>query len=103
MTFVMFVTWALVGVLAGVLAGLVMKRGGHGLKTDVILGLVGSIGGNWIFRGLVHSGAGMIAGAMVACIGAAIVLVAQREFRPTERSGEEKGAMWKWGLGAALV
>ena len=48
MSFVMFVTW----VLAGVLAGLVMKRGGYGLKRDIILGLVGSIGGGWIFRAL---------------------------------------------------
>ena len=45
-------TWVLVGVLAGMLAGLVMKRGGHGLKTDLVLGLVGSIGGSWLFRAL---------------------------------------------------
>ena len=38
MSFVMFATWVLVGALAGVLASLVMKRGGHGLKTDVTLG-----------------------------------------------------------------
>ena len=52
MSFTMFVTWVLVGVVAGVVAGLVMKRGGHGLKNDIILGLAGSIGGSWIFRGV---------------------------------------------------
>jgi uncharacterized membrane protein YeaQ/YmgE (transglycosylase-associated protein family) len=44
----MFVTWVLVGLLAGVLAGLVVKRGGYGLKKNIIPGLVGSIGGSGI-------------------------------------------------------
>lgn len=79
MTFVMFATWVLVGVLAGVLAGHVMKPGGHGLNTDIILGLVGSIGGSWIFRGLVYSDAGMITTVVVALIGAAILIVVQRK------------------------
>lgn len=104
MSFAMFVTWVLVGVLAGVLAGLVMKRGGYGLKADIVLGLVGSIGGCWIFRALgPFPGAGIVAMAVVAFIGAAIPIVAQRKLRPTERPGEEKGAIWRWGLGAALV
>jgi uncharacterized membrane protein YeaQ/YmgE (transglycosylase-associated protein family) len=46
MRFAMFVTWVLGGLLAGVLAGLVVKRGGYGLKKNIIPGLVGSIGGS---------------------------------------------------------
>ena len=103
MSFVMFATWVLVGVLAGVLAGLVMKRGGHGLKTDVTLGVAGSIGGSVLVRALIHAPESMIAAAVIACIGAAIPLVAQRRFWPTEVVGQEKGRMWKWGFGAALV
>ena len=103
MSFVMFATWVLVGVLAGVLAGLVMKRGGHGLKTDVTLGLVGSIGGRVLLRALIYSPTGMVPAAIIACIGAAIPIVVQRRFWPTEDVGQEKGAMWKWGFGAALV
>jgi len=102
MTFVMFATWVLVGALAGVLASLVMKRGGHGLKTDVILGLVGSIGGSWIFRGLVYSGTAMFTAVVVACLMAAIPIVAQRAMWPTASLGQDKGAMWK-GFGAVLV
>ena len=61
MSFTMFVTWVIAGVLTGVLAGLVMKRGGYGLKNDIILGLVGSIGASWIFRALgVFPGAGIV-------------------------------------------
>jgi uncharacterized membrane protein YeaQ/YmgE (transglycosylase-associated protein family) len=105
MSFAMFVSWVLVGVLAGVLAGVVMKRGGYGLKRDLILGLVGSIGGSWMFRSLgVFPGAGMVAMVVVASIGAAIPILAQRKLRPTERLGGEKADMWwRWGLGAAVV
>ena len=103
MSFVMFATWVLVGILAGVLANLVMKRGGHGLKTDVTLGLVGSIGGSVLVRTLIYAAAGMAPVAIVACIGAAIPIVLQRRMWPTENLGQDKGAMWKWGFGAALV
>ena len=103
MSFVMFATWILVGVLAGVLADLVMQRGGHGLKTDVTLGLAGSIGGSVLLRTLIYAPTGMVPAAMIACIGAAIPLVVQRRFWPTDAAAQEKGAMWKWGFGAALV
>jgi uncharacterized membrane protein YeaQ/YmgE (transglycosylase-associated protein family) len=104
MSFGMFVTWVLVGVLAGVLGGLVMKPGGYGLKKDVTLGLVGAIGGAWIFRAVgVFPGAGIVTMALVAFVGAAIPIVVQRRFWPAERPADEKGAMLRWGLGAALV
>jgi len=101
----MFVTWVLVGVLAGVLAGLAMKRGGYGLKKDVIFGLVGAIGLSWIFRAVgLFPQAGIVAMAFVAAVGAVIPIVAQRKFWPTESAGEEKAdKWWRWGLGAAVV
>ena len=100
MSFSMFVTWVLLGVLGGVLAGLVMKRGSHGLKPDIFLGLVGSIGLSWIFRAIgMFPNAGIVAMAFVAFIGAAIAIVAQRKLRPTERSGEANGRVWRWGIG----
>jgi uncharacterized membrane protein YeaQ/YmgE (transglycosylase-associated protein family) len=105
MSFVIFATWVLVGLLAGLLAGLVMKPGGYGLKRDIILGVAGGIGGGWMFRAFgVFPGAGIVAVAVVAFIGAAILIVAQRKFWPTESVGEEKAdRWWRWGLGAALV
>ena len=105
MSFAMFVTWGLMGLLAGLLAGLVMKRGGHGLKKDIILGLVGSIGLSWTVQALwALSGAGIVAVAVVALIGAAVAIIVQRRMWPTERVAEGKADMWwRWGLGAALV
>jgi len=105
MSFVIFVTWVLAGVLAGLLAGLVMKPGGYGLKRDIILGLGGSIGASALLRTVgMFTGAGIVAVALVAFIGAVIPIVVQRKVWPTERPGEEKAEMWwRWGLGAALV
>lgn len=104
MSFTMFFTWVLVGVLAGVLAGLVMKHGGYGLKQDIILGLAGAIGLSSIVRIVgVFPGAGIVAMVFVACIGAVIPILAQRQFKATEDAGDERGLMWRWGLGAALV
>ena len=43
------VVWVLVALVAGVLAGSVMKPGGYGLGWDLTLGLIGSIGVSGIF------------------------------------------------------
>ncbi len=73
--------WVLVGLLAGWLAGFVMKGGGYGLIGDIVLGLVGSLLGSWIFRALgVSPGAGLFMAVVVAFIGAVLVIGAQREF-----------------------
>jgi uncharacterized membrane protein YeaQ/YmgE (transglycosylase-associated protein family) len=78
----MFVTWTLVGLLTGWLAGFVMKDGGHGLISDLLLGLVGSRAANVIFSALdITPAPGQIvtAVAVVAFVGAAIAIVAQRK------------------------
>jgi len=104
MSFVIFVTWILVGVLAGLLGGLVLKRGGYGLKRDVTLALAGSIGVSWLLRGVgIFTGTGIVAVAIVAFIGACLPIVVQRKFWPTDHRGDETVGLWRWGLGAAVV
>jgi len=76
----MFAMWVVVGLVAGWLVGFVMKSGGFGLTGDLTLGLVGSIAGSVIFRGLeISPGAGLFALVVVVFIGAAIMIVAQRK------------------------
>jgi len=76
----MVVSWVVVGLLAGWLAGIVMKGGGYGLVGDLVLGLVGSVVGGWIFRTLgVFPGGGLFPTVFVAFVGAVIVIVAQRK------------------------
>ena len=80
MEFGMFVSWMVVGLLAGWLAGIVMKGGGYGLIGDLVLGTVGSVVMGGIFRALgVSAGGGLFPTAYVAFAGAVIVLVAQRK------------------------
>ena len=38
-----FITWIVVGLIAGWLAGQVMKGGGYGLLVDIILGICGGV------------------------------------------------------------
>ena len=103
MSFVMFATWILVGILVGVLGGLAMKRGGHGLKTDITLGLAGSIGFSVLLRALIYAPSSMVPAAIIAFLGAVVLIVVQRRFWPSEAVAPGKGAIWKWGFGAALV
>ena len=77
------VMWVLVAVLAGVVAGFVMKRGGYGRGWDVALGLIGSVVVSWVFERLWASpDPGLVAMIFVAAVGAAGLIVAQRTIFP---------------------
>jgi uncharacterized membrane protein YeaQ/YmgE (transglycosylase-associated protein family) len=71
--------WCIVGLIAGWLAGQVMKGGGYGVIADIILGLLGGIIGGWVFGMLgVGAGGGMIGSIIVAFIGAVILVAITR-------------------------
>ena len=70
-----FLEWIVVGLIAGWLAGQVMKGGGYGVLVDIILGILGGILGGWIFGLLgIGSGSGIIGSLVVAFIGAVILV-----------------------------
>src|SRR5947208_15874348 len=70
-----FIAWIVVGLIAGWLAGQVMKGGGYGVLVDIILGILGGVLGGWIFGmlGIWHGG-GMIGSIIVAFVGAVILV-----------------------------
>jgi len=70
-----FITWIVVGLIAGWLAGQVMKGGGYGVLVDIILGILGGIVGGRVF-GLIGiwPGGGMIGSIIVAFVGAVILV-----------------------------
>ena len=70
-----FLTWLVVGLIAGVLASIVMG-GGYGLIGDIVIGIVGAFIGGWIFRQLgVHSPISGLGGTIfIAFIGAVVLL-----------------------------
>jgi uncharacterized membrane protein YeaQ/YmgE (transglycosylase-associated protein family) len=69
------VWWCIVGLIAGFLAGKVMKGGGFGVVMDIVIGIVGAMIGGWVF-GLVgiFPGGGLIGSILVAFVGACILL-----------------------------
>jgi len=70
-----FLAWIVVGLIAGWLAGQVMKGGGYGIVMDIILGIVGGFLGGWIFSLLgIWQGGGLIGSIIVAFIGAVILV-----------------------------
>ena len=70
-----FLVWIIVGLIAGWLAGQVMKGGGYGILMDIVLGILGGLLGGWIFNMLgLWQGRGMIGSVIVAFIGAVILV-----------------------------
>jgi uncharacterized membrane protein YeaQ/YmgE (transglycosylase-associated protein family) len=69
-----FLTWIIVGLIAGWLAGQVMKGGGYGILVDIILGILGGIIGGWVF-GMLGLHAGGLIGAIVVSFVGAVILV----------------------------
>lgn len=74
------VSWIVVGLIAGWLAGFVMK-GGYGLIGDLILGVVGAVLGGWLASNFF--GLGGVSGInpqsiIIAFVGAVIIMFAVR-------------------------
>ena len=70
-------TWLIVGLVAGVLASLIVGGSGYGIIGDIIVGIVGAFLGGVLFRAAgwsapFHGLAGVI---FVAFIGAIVLLV----------------------------
>ena len=70
-----FVWFLIVGLIAGWLAGTLVKGGGFGLVGDLIVGVVGAFLGGFLFSTLgVSTGGGLIGSIIVATIGAVVLL-----------------------------
>jgi uncharacterized membrane protein YeaQ/YmgE (transglycosylase-associated protein family) len=74
-----FIAWIVVGLIAGWLAGRVMKGGGYGVPVDIILGILGGALGGWLFGLLgIWPGGGMTGSIVVAFVGAVILVAISR-------------------------
>ena len=68
-----------VGLIAGWLAGKVMRGGGYGVLADIVLGILGGLLGGWIFGRLgIYPNAGLIGAIIVAFVGALILVAITR-------------------------
>ncbi len=73
------IAWLVVGLIAGWLAGLVMRGGGYGILGDIIMGIIGAFVGGLIFSVLMPgSSAGFFGSIVVAFIGAVVLIAIVR-------------------------
>ncbi len=75
-------SWIIVGLIAGWLAGLVVKGGGYGVIGDIILGIVGALIGGFLAANLLGMADAVnginITSIVVAAIGAIILVLIVR-------------------------
>ena len=70
-----FLWFLIVGLVAGWLAGVLVKGGGFGLVGDLVVGVIGAFLGGFLFSSLgVSAGGGMLGAIIVATIGAVVLL-----------------------------
>ena len=76
----MSILWFLVvGLVAGWLAGVLVKGGGFGLIGDLVVGVIGAFFGGYLFNTFgVSIGGGLLGSIVVATVGAIVLLVIVR-------------------------
>jgi uncharacterized membrane protein YeaQ/YmgE (transglycosylase-associated protein family) len=71
----MHLLWFLIiGIVAGWLAGQLMKGGGYGLIGDLVIGVIGAFIGGWLLGALGIYAGGLIGTLVTATIGAVLLL-----------------------------
>ena len=87
-----------VGVVAGWLAGKIVRGGGCGIIGDLIVGVLGALVGDWLLPRLnIHLGAGMVALIVNATVGAVVLLVVLRVLAGSRGWGGGWGWSRRWG------
>jgi uncharacterized membrane protein YeaQ/YmgE (transglycosylase-associated protein family) len=75
-------SWIVVGLIAGWLAGLVMRGGSFGILGDIIVGVVGGLLGGWLATSVFHLGAGVsginLESILVAFMGSVVLIILLR-------------------------
>jgi uncharacterized membrane protein YeaQ/YmgE (transglycosylase-associated protein family) len=77
------IAWIVLGLIAGWLAGTIMRGSGYGIIGDIVLGIIGAIIGGWITGAVL--GRDMVNGfnietLIVAVIGAIVLIAISRLF-----------------------
>jgi len=73
------IAWLVVGLVAGWLAGVVMKGGGYGIIGDIVIGIVGAFIGGFVFSLITGGGtAGFWGSIAIAFVGAVILIAILR-------------------------
>ena len=79
------ISWLVVGLVAGWLAGKFMRGGGFGMVGDILVGLVGALIGGFLMGFFVHGDTAFIGSIVVAFIGACVLIAIVRAVTGTRR------------------
>ena len=80
------ISWLVVGLISGWLAGLFMKGRGFGLVWDILIGLVGAFVGGLVFSLFVQGVAGFWGSIAVSFVGACLLIALGRALSPARGS-----------------
>lgn len=69
-----WIWYILIGMLAGYLGSLIIKGHGMGLLRNLLVGIIGSVLGGWVFGLMGLSAHGKIGSLITAVVGAVILL-----------------------------
>ena len=69
-----FIWYSIIGIVAGFLAGKVMRGGGFGLIINLLLGILGGVLGGWVFALFGLAASGLIGSLITSTVGAILVL-----------------------------
>jgi uncharacterized membrane protein YeaQ/YmgE (transglycosylase-associated protein family) len=71
-----------VGLVAGWLAGKIVRGSGFGIIGDILIGIAGALIASWLFPKLgIHLGSGLVSEIIYSAIGAVILLLVVRLLR----------------------
>jgi uncharacterized membrane protein YeaQ/YmgE (transglycosylase-associated protein family) len=77
-----FLWFLIVGLIAGWLAGMLVKGGGFGLIGDLVVGVIGAFIGGYLFSLFgASAGGGLIGSIVVATVGAVLLLIIVRAIK----------------------
>jgi len=79
-----FLSWIVLGAIAGWIGSMLVNRTGEGLFRDILLGIVGGLVGGWLFQAVGSTGVTgfNVWSLLVAVIGSVIVLMLYHAIRP---------------------
>lgn len=69
--------WVVLGLIAGFVASKLVNKSGEGVLMDIVLGIIGAVGGGWLFNQFGQPGVtGLnLWSVIVAVVGAVVILV----------------------------
>jgi uncharacterized membrane protein YeaQ/YmgE (transglycosylase-associated protein family) len=82
-----FISWIVLGLIAGFIASKLVNKTGEGVILDIVLGVIGAVVGGYLFAAFgSHGVTGLnIYSLVVSVVGAIVVLVVYHAIRGTTR------------------